>query len=105
MKPQLQVSPELKLVRGESRRGGFAPRQLTTSYHYFKPSDNFRGRDSHRKLTTPSPSPSFPDLSNDFIGSEMKRDYLAEAVFFAIFFAASAWPIVSMFYALAGLFK
>jgi hypothetical protein len=33
----------------------------------------------------------------------MKRDYLAEAFLFAIIVGISAWPIVSMFQALAQL--
>jgi hypothetical protein len=35
----------------------------------------------------------------------MKRDYLAEASFFAVFVGVSAWPIVSMIQALGQLAK
>jgi hypothetical protein len=35
----------------------------------------------------------------------MKRDYLAEASFFAVFVGVSAWPIVSMIQALGHLAK
>jgi hypothetical protein len=50
-------------------------------------------------------SPSFRDLSREFLGTEMKRDYLSEVFFFAIIVGVSAWPIVTMVRALADLVK
>jgi hypothetical protein len=76
-----------------------------TDYDYLGTTGKFQGRDASLKLAAPSGTPSFRKLSNDFIGSEMKRDYVAEAVFFAIIVAVSTWPIVSMIAALANLVK
>jgi hypothetical protein len=53
------------------------------------------------KRSPASPSPSFRDLSSEFLGAEMKRDYLAEAICFLIIVSVSAWPIVSMVRALS----
>lgn len=55
------------------------------------------------KLATPSPS--FRALSNEFLGGEMKRDYAAEAVLFAIIVAVAVWPMVSLIQAVATLVK
>ena len=60
----------------------------------------FRGCSDRLRLV-----PSFRDLSSEFLATEMKRDYLAEAFLFAIIVGISAWPIVSMFQALAQLNK
>ena len=76
-----------------------------TDYHYLETSANFHGRDASLKSAAPSPTPSFRELSNDFIGSEMKRHYMTEAAFFAIIVAVSTWPIVSMIRAIVELVK
>jgi hypothetical protein len=57
------------------------------------------------KLSKPLLSPSFRDLSNEFLGAETKRDYVAEAFFFAIIVAVSAWPIITMVQTLSHLMK
>lgn len=58
---------------------------------------------SSRKLSRPIFAPGFRDISNEFLGAETKRNYVAEAFFFAIIVSVSAWPIVSMLKALAQL--
>lgn len=58
-----------------------------------------------RKLTRPVFAPGFRDLSNEFLGTEAKRNYVAEVLFFAIIVGVSTWPIVSMVRALAQLTK
>jgi len=45
-------------------------------------------------------APGFRKISNEFLGAEMTRDYVAEFLFFAIITAVSAWPIVSLVQAL-----
>ena len=60
---------------------------------------------SSRKLPRPVFAPGFRDLSNEFLGAETKRNYVAEVLFFAIIVGVSAWPIVSMVQALAQLTK
>jgi hypothetical protein len=56
-------------------------------------------------VTRPAFAPGFRDLSNEFLGAETKRNYVAEVVFFAIMVGVSTWPIVSMARALAELTK
>jgi hypothetical protein len=60
---------------------------------------------SSRKLSRPVFAPGFRDLSNEFLGAETTRNYVAEVLFFAIIVGVSAWPIVSMARALAELTK
>jgi hypothetical protein len=51
------------------------------------------------------PVPGFRDISNEFLGTEMKRTYAAEALFFAVIVGISAWPIVSTLQAMAQFIK
>jgi hypothetical protein len=99
MKPQFQFSPTARLNQSEKLRFP------ATDYNYLGASGDFRGHASAAKPAVPQPTAGFRDLSNDFIGAEMKRDYVAEAAFFAIIVAVSAWPIVSMIRAMADLLK
>jgi hypothetical protein len=56
-------------------------------------------------LSRPIFAPGFRNLSNEFLGTETKRNYVAEVFFFAIIVGVSAWPIVSMVRALEQLPK
>lgn len=61
------------------------------------------GKDA--KLSPPRFAPGFRNLSNEFLGAETTRSYVAEVLFFAIIVGVSAWPIVSMLQALGQLLK
>jgi hypothetical protein len=100
MKPQLQNSNEPRLFRGGSTRAG----SPFTDYNYLGTVGEFRGPVG-LKPTGTSTTPLFREVSNDFITSEMKWHYAAEAGFFAIIVALSTWPIVSMVRAMADLVK
>lgn len=67
---------------------------LDAQYH--SANANFPAVADRLKRSPASPSPSFRDLSSEFLGAEMKRDYLAEALCFLVIVGVSAWPIVSM---------
>ena len=73
------------------------PQRPATDFHYQKTGGDFRGGNNRLQRSTPS----FRDLSSEFLAAEMKRDYLAEAVCFLIMVGVSAWPIVSMVRALS----
>lgn len=76
-----------------------------TDYHFQAPAGGLRGANDRLQIAPPALAPSFRHLSREFFAREMKRDYLAEASFFAVFVGVSAWPIVSMLQALAHLAK
>ena len=105
MKPQLQNSHDPNLFRGGSIRAGSPFTHPVTDYPYVGPLGGFRGRGAGLKPAAPSGTPSFREVSNDFIRSEMKWQYAAEAAFFAIIVAVSTWPMVSMVRAMADLVK
>ena len=63
-----------------------------TDFHYQATGGDFRGGNNRLQRSTPS----FRDLSSEFLAAEMKRDYLAEAFCFLIIVGVSAWPIVTM---------
>lgn len=67
-----------------------------TDYPFHAPTNKAQAAGSSRKLTRPVFAPGFRDLSNEFLGAETKRSYVAEVVFFAIIVGVSAWPIVFM---------
>lgn len=43
----------------------------------------------------------FRKLSSEFLGDEMTRDYVREAILFTVIVAVAAWPIMQMIAALA----
>jgi hypothetical protein len=105
MKPQLQNSHEPRLFRGGSIRAASPITHPATDYGYLSTRSGFRGRSAGLKPTAPAGTSSFREVSNDFMRSEMKWHYAAEAAFFAIIVALSTWPIVSMVRAMADLVK
>jgi len=46
----------------------------------------------------------FRDLSSKFLREENPRNYVAEALFFAVIVVVSAWPVASMLRAMGQLF-
>lgn len=44
-------------------------------------------------------------MSTKFLGAESTRDYVVEALLFALFVIVSAWPMISMLRANAELLK
>ena len=70
-----------------------------TDFAYQATGGDFRVATTRLQPSTPS----FRNLSKDFLAEEMKRDYLAEAVCFLIIVSLSAWPIASMVQALSFL--
>jgi hypothetical protein len=105
MKPQSQILAQPGSHRADEAPVGLHPTHPVTDYHYHANGGNLRAANDRLKLAPPAPSPSFRDLSSEFLTTEMKRDYVAEALFFAIIVGVSAWPIVSMFQAMQQLAK
>jgi hypothetical protein len=105
MKPLSQVSVQCRSHRGEETPAGLRCKHPVTDYQFHAPAGDARGANDRRQVAPPVLAPSFRHLSSEFLATEMKRDYLAEAAFFAVFVGVSAWPIVSMLQALAQLAK
>jgi hypothetical protein len=97
MKPLSQISA-LRPHRGEETPAGSRPKYPVTDYPYHAHAGNLRAANDRLRR-----APSFRDLSSKFLATEMKRDYRAEAIFFAIIVGISAWPIVSMVQAMTQL--
>ena len=105
MKSLSEISRKPGRVRGEQSPGGLRRKHPLTDYHFHTASSELRSGGSSHKLTRPVFAPGFRDLSNEFLGTEAKRNYVAEVLFFAIIVGVSTWPIVSMVRALAQLMK
>jgi hypothetical protein len=95
------MKPTSQLSRQPGRRANH-PR---TDCNFHAPANEVQSAGSSRKLTRPVFAPGFRDLSNEFLGAETKRNYVAEVLFFAIIVGVSTWPIVSMLQAMAQFIK
>ena len=105
MKPTPQSSRPARRLDGAispSRRGSNHPR---IDYGYHASASEGQSTGGSRKVSRPVLAPGFRDLSNEFLGAETRRSYVAEVLFFAIIVGVSAWPIISMVQALAQLVK
>lgn len=105
MKPLSQLSVQRRSHRGEETPVGSRANHPVTDFHYHAPAGDLRGANDRLQLAPPVLAPSFRHLSSEFLATEMKQDYLAEASFFAVFVGVSAWPIVSVMQAMAQLVK
>ena len=105
MKPLSQISAQPRSHRGEEGPVGLHSRHPVTNYYFHAPESDLRAGNDRRQIAPPALTPSFRDLSSEFLATEMKRDYLVEALFFALMVGVSAWPMVSMIQALAQLVK
>jgi hypothetical protein len=103
MKPTSHISSHLGRRSGERSPARLRSNQPLTDYH-FQTGETSGGRKDGR-LSPPVFAPGFRDLSNEFLGAETRRNYVAEVLFFAIIIGVSAWPIASMVQALAQLVK
>ena len=99
MKSLPSITQQRGSVRGEETSRNSRRIYPVIDSHYHAGGTSLRGGHGTLKLA----SPSFRELSNRFLGAEMKRDYVAEAFFFAIIVGVSAWPIVTMMQALSEL--
>lgn len=104
MKPLSQISRQLRPLHGEQTPSWSQVKQPVTDCYYQSAGVDRAGK-ARLKLSKPLHSPSFRDLSNEFLGAETKRNYVAEVFFFAIIVGVSAWPIVTMVQALSHLMK
>ena len=69
---------------------------IDSAYH--PTSENLRA--ATRSFQT---APSFRQISDKFLNAEMKRDYVSEAVCFAIIVGLSGWSIIPLLHAVRGL--
>ena len=103
MKPISHISQQPSRLDGEPSPSRQHSKQPLTDYHFH--TDEMAGGGKDGRLSPPVFAPGFRDLSNEFLGAETRRTYVAEVLFFAIIVGVSAWPIVSMVQALGQLLK
>ena len=98
MKSLSQISARTSTTRHEQRpsRGHTARVPIDSDYH--PTTDNLRGASRAFRTT-----PSFRDLSANFLNAEMKREYAAEGVFFAVIVALTGWSSLLLWRAVAAL--
>ncbi|PZR74609.1 MAG: hypothetical protein DLM73_07445 [Chthoniobacterales bacterium] len=102
MKPNYQISRQHGRLGEESSASRLHSNHPLTDCHFQAPAS---GAGPSHKLARPVFAPGFRDLSNEFLGAETTRSYVAEVLLFAVIVGVSAWPIVSMAQALAQLMK
>ena len=104
MKPTSHISRQSRGRRGEDSPVRRFSHQPVTDYSFHAPG-NEAVTGASRKISRPVFAPGFRDLSNEFLGAETKRNYVAELLFFAVIVGISTWPIVSMLHAVGQLGK
>ena len=105
MKPTSQITRQYGRHDAERSSSLSQSTHPLTGCHFHASADEGQSTGSSRTVTRPVFAPGFRDLSNEFLGAETKRNYVAEVLFFAIMVGVSTWPIVSMVRALAELTK
>ena len=105
MKSLSQISGQPGRLRGEQSLVGLRLKHPCTDYQFHAAGSEVKSGGSSHKITRPVFAPGFRDLSNEFLDTEAKRNYVVEALLFAIIVGVSTWPIVSMVHALANLVK
>ena len=105
MKPNSQISRQPGRLDEERSSSRLRSTHPLTDYHFHAPASEQQSAGNSCKLSRPVIAPGFRDLSNEFLGAETKRNYVAEVLFFAIIVGVSVWPIISMVQALAQLMK
>lgn len=107
MKPNRQIPRQLNLLDEERSPSRARSNHPLIDYHFraIPGERQFDGAGNNREQARPVLAPGFRDLSNEFLGAETKRNYVAEILFFAIIVGVSVWPIISMVRALVQLLK
>lgn len=105
MKSLSQISRQPRRIQGDESPTVSRLKHPLTDYHFHVASGGLKSSGGVQKLTRPLFAPGFRDLSNQFLGAETKRSYVAEVLFFAIIVGVSVWPIISMVQAMAQLVK
>ena len=109
--PSINMKPASQLSRQTGRRAGEeSPTRLRSNHprtdcNFHAPAGEVPSVGGARKLTRPALAPGFRDLSNEFLGAETKRNYVAEVLFFVIIVGVSTWPIVATLQAMAQYIK
>lgn len=105
MKPTSQLSRQPGRCAGEESTSRLRSKHPRTDCNFHAPASEIQAPGSSRKLSRPVFAPGFRDLSNEFLGAETKRNYVAEVLFFAIIVGVSTWPIVATLQAMAQFIK
>lgn len=106
MKPTPQLSSQKRSFRGDIRGSPVHGTFPLTDYNFQSSGEacSVSGR-LPGKTRRASELRMFRKLSSDFLGAETSRDYLKEGILFSLIVAVSAWPIMSMFSALAQMVR
>jgi hypothetical protein len=78
-------------------------RSFPLTDHSFQSTDETVARASAISEKGVSELRTFRKISNEFFGTEMNRDSVAEFVFFALITVIAAWPITLMIHQLIGI--
>ena len=98
MKTLAQISARITTARHDQRPIPGPTSRLATESNYHPNSEDLRT--ATRAFRT---SPSFRELSHNFLNTEMKREYAAEGLFFGVIIALTGWSTLLLWRAVAGL--
>jgi hypothetical protein len=102
MKPIIEINHKKQGARRDDRvRRGRQSFPLT-DYNYHPTAEAEVNSPAGRPAIK---SPAFHKLSNEFLGAEAGRDYVAELLYFALITGLAAWPIMSMLIAVVRMIR
>jgi hypothetical protein len=102
MKPTSQISHTQRASRHDNRARHKHPSFPLADYNYRPTAKNQVSSSAVRPATK---LPAFHKLSSEFFASESSRYYIAELFFFILITGIAAWPVMSMFIAVARLIR
>jgi hypothetical protein len=104
MKPMPQITAALRSRRHDQRVDRCTPGRPLTDRNFqswgrtHSSDENSRGR-----VSSPAESPSFRDISREFLSVETPRSFFAELFLFGVIVLISVWPLFSLLEAWAAL--
>jgi len=102
MKPILQINHKQRGSRRDNRARHSHQSFPLTDYNYHPTAERQVNSATSWRATK---SPAFHTLSNEFLGAETSRDYIAELLFFIVITGIAVWPIISMLIAVVRMIR
>ena len=103
MKPNTQLPQQSAHLEGGFSSPRTRVNQPRVDYHFRTPQEEpqIRGSGTNQEQTKPESAPKFSDLSSSVFGIHAKRNFVGEALLFAVIAAIAAFPIVLAIYVLS----
>ena len=100
MKPKSESAHQVSRSDNDGSRPNAARPLINYSYQALPATLPANRGGNHPRPNRSVVAARFRQISREFLGAEMSRNYVAEFLFFAVITGVSAWPMVSMLQAI-----